>query len=402
MPDFTYFARDIEGKGVKGKTNAASSANLAAVLKGQGLIPISIREVKPWLNFTQYNRKPVKLTELAFFFRQLSTMISAGITINSALRELSSQIKSPTLADIIDQSVKDIEKGDSFSKALSRFPDAFPSMIVAMVRAGEEGGTLSYVLDQVSVYLEDKVVFRREVKSATTYPLFVLIFFGCALTFITLYLLPKFKVIFAGMDVQLPPITRVVMAASSFLVEYILFIAVLMAGAVFSCYRYYNTKNGRRFFDRLALNLPIFGETSRLVLFSYFSQTLAVLFSGGIPVMRCLEIVGPVLDNSLIEDALKQVLVDVENGNSISQGMSKQPIFPGLLIRMIKVGEQTGQLGEMLTKISRFYRDEAMSRTKRLTSLLEPVMIVGMALMVGIVIVAIYLPIFKMAGGAKM
>ncbi len=401
MPDFAYFCRDAEGKGVKGTANASSSANLAAALKSQRLIPISIREVKPWLNFKRLGSNKVSLIEIAFFFRQLATMIGAGITISSTLQELSSQIKSPALAEIIKQSVKDIEKGDSFSSSLSRFPDTFPTMIVAMVKAGEEGGTLSYVLEQVSAYLEDKVVFRREVKSATTYPLFILFFFICAVVFITLFLLPKFKDIFAGMDIQLPLITRVVMGASSFLVTNILYILVVAVSSFAFCLRYYSTQAGRRFFDKLKLRLPIFGETSRLVIFSYFSQTLATLVSGGIPIMRSLKIVGPVLENSQVEDALEKVLSDVENGDSISHGMGKHDIFPALMVRMIRVGEQTGKLGEMLVKISKFYRDEAMARTKRLTTMLEPVMLVGMAAIVGIVIIAIYLPIFKIASGAK-
>jgi len=344
----------------------------------------------------------VKLSEISFFFRQLATMVGAGVSITESLRELEVQMKNAAFFEVVSELRSDLEKGSAFSQSLFKFPGLFPPIVTSMVKSGEEGGTLSEVLEQISVYLEDKIALQREVKTATTYPTFILVFFIFALGFVTLYLIPKFSDMFAHFDVPLPLITRIVMNTSHLVVKNFLWIVLAFFGLAVVCYRYNKTRNGRRFFDRRKFRLPMVGETLRLVALAYFSQTFAALLTGGVPVIKCLGIVGAVSGNSLIEDASEKIKDGVENGGTISAEMRKQPVFPPLLVRMVAVGEQTGKLSEMFDRVNRFYKDEAMARTKMLTSTLEPIMLMGLGVIVGIVVIAMYLPIFKLSSSIKM
>ena len=402
MPKFTYFARDASGKGVKGVSDVASFQDLIVSLKIRRLTVISAREIKTKVKVKKQTVGRVKLIEISFFFRQLATMVGAGVSITDSLRELEVQTKNAAFSGVVSELRSDLEKGSAFSQSLLRFPRLFPPIVTSMVKSGEEGGTLSEVLEQISVYLEDKIALQREVKAATTYPTFILVFFIFALGFVTLYLIPKFSDMFAHFDVPLPLITRLVMNTSHFVVKNLLWIVLVIFGLAVVCYRYNKTRNGRRFFDRRKFRLPMVGETLRLVALSYFSQTFAALLSGGVPVIKCLGIVGAVSGNSLIEDASEKIKAGVESGGTISAEMRKQPVFPPLLVRMVAVGEQTGKLSEMFSRINRFYKDEAMARTKMLTSTLEPVMLMGLGVIVGIVVIAMYLPIFKLSSSIKM
>ncbi|MFA7329413.1 MAG: type II secretion system F family protein, partial [Candidatus Ratteibacteria bacterium] len=357
MAKFTYFARDANGKSIRGVMESASLHNLVATMKNQRMVVISAREIRPKIQMAR--AKKVKLSEISFFFRQLATMVGAGVSITDSLRELASQIKNVTFSTILNGLRTDIEKGSSFSQALAKHPRLFPAIITAMIKSGEEGGTLSAVLEQISVYLEDKIALQREVKTATTYPAFILAFFAFALSFIVLFLIPKFKELFSGFGVALPPLTRFVMDTSNIIIKNFIWIILILFAVVVTCHRYHNTRNGRRFFDRLKFRLPVLGETFRLVALSYFSQTFAALISSGVPVIKCLGIVGAVSGNSLIEDASDQIKIGVEGGGTISSEMRKQPVFPPLLTRMVVVGEETGKLSEMFSRVNRFYRDEA-------------------------------------------
>jgi len=402
MPKFTYSARDVSGKSIKGTAEAASFQELAAAMRTRHLTLISAREAKPKISLKKTTEGRVNLTELSFFFRQLATMVSAGVSITDSLRELAAQIKNISFSSVVSELRGDIEKGSTFSKALTRFPRLFPPIVTAMIKSGEEGGNLAEVLEQISIYLEDKIALQREVKSATTYPTFILVFFIFALCFINLYLIPKFKEMFSRFDVTLPLMTRIVMSTSSFMMKNFIWIVLVIIGISTVLLRYNRTQNGRRFFDRLKFRMPLVGETFRLVALSYFSQTFAALISSGVPVIRCLGIVGKVSGNSLIEDASDRIRAGVESGGTISEEMRKHPVFPPLMSRMVAVGEQTGKLSEMFSRVNRFYRDEAMARTKMLTTTLEPLMLLGLGVIVGIVVIALYLPIFKLSGSIKM
>jgi len=404
MAKFTYFARNASGEKVRGILESASLHNLVATLKNQQMVVISAQEIRPRIRMGMgmAGAGKVKLSDIAFFFRQLATMVGAGVSITDSLRELASQLKNVTFSTVVNGLRTDIEKGSSFSQTLAKHPRLFPTIITAMIKSGEEGGNLSAVLEQISVYLEDKMALRREVKTATTYPAFILGFFIFALGLIVLVLIPKFKELFSGFGVALPLLTRIVMNTSNIIIKnFIWFILIILAMAV-TCYRYNQTWNGRRFFDRLKFRLPVLGETFHLVALSYFCQTFAALISSGVPVTKCLGIVGAVSGSSLIEDASDNIKAGVESGGTISAEMRKEPVFPPLLTRMVVVGEETGKLSEMFSRVNRFYRDEAMARTKMLTTTLEPAMLLGLGVIVGFVVIALYLPIFKLSGSVKM
>ncbi|MFH2068227.1 MAG: type II secretion system F family protein [Candidatus Omnitrophota bacterium] len=404
MAKFTYFARNENGEKVKGTLDSASLNTLVAALKKQRMVVLSAREIKPKIRIQMKmaGTGKIRLSEISFFFRQLATMVGAGVSITDSLRELASQIKNVNFSGIVNGMRTDIEKGNSFSQTLAKHPRLFPSIITAMIKSGEEGGNLSAVLEQISVHLEDKIALQREVKTATTYPAFILGFFIFALCFIVLFLIPKFTELFASFDVVLPPLTRFVMDTSNIIIKNFIWLVLIFFAVAVTCYRYNRTRNGRRFFDRRKLRLPVLGETFRLIALSYFCQTFAALISSGVPVIKCLGIVGTVSGNSLIEDASDKIKNGVESGGTISAEMRKEPIFPPLLTRMVSVGEETGKLSEMFSRINRFYRDEAMARTKMLTTTLEPAMLLGLGVIVGFVVIALYLPIFKLSGSVNM
>lgn len=403
MAKFTYFARNATGEKVTGTLESASLHTLVAALKNQQMIVTSVREIKPKMRIRMRmaGTEKVRLSEISFFFRQLATMVGAGVSITDSLRELASQLKNATFTAIVNELRTDIEKGSSFSQTLVKHPRLFPAIITAMIKSGEEGGNLSAVLEQISIYLEDKMALQREVKTATTYPTFIFGFFILALSFIVLFLIPKFNELFASFDVALPLLTKLVMDISNIIIKNFIWVVLIILILAVTCYRYSKTRNGRRYFDRLKFRLPVLGETFRLVAFSYFCQTFSALISSGVPVIRCLGIIGPVSGNSLIEDASNKIKSGVEGGGAISAEMRKEPVFPPLLTRMVAVGEETGKLGEMFDRVNRFYRDEALARTKRLTVTLEPAMLLGLGVIVGFVVIALYLPIFKLSGSVK-
>ncbi len=402
MAKYQYFARDTSGRAIRGVLEASSQSELVSILKGKRLTVVSARKSKEKVQTERKTTGRVKLPEIAFFFRQLATMVSAGVSITDSLRELAAQIKNVTLSGIIQEVRSDIEKGSTFSQSLAKYPKFFPVLITAMIKSGEEGGTLSDVLEQISTYLEDKIALQREVRSATIYPIFIAGFFLFALAFVTFFLIPKFREMFTRFDVALPLLTRIVMSISYFLLKNLFFFIIALFLLVFACYRYSKTYRGQRVFNRLKFRLPLVGETFRMVSLSYFAQTFSALINSGVPVIKCLRIVGVVSGSPLIEDASEKIRAGVESGATISEEMKKHPIFPPLMSRMVVVGEQTGRLGEMFYRVNRFYRDEAMTRTRMLTSTLEPVMLLGLGFVVGVVVIALYLPIFKLTGSIKM
>ncbi len=401
MAKFTYFARNANGEKVRGTLESASLRNLVVALKKQQMVVISAEEIKPKIRMGMAGGGKVNLSDITFFFRQLATMVGAGVSITDSLRELASQIKNANFSGIVNGMRTDIEKGSSFSQSLVKHPRLFPAIITAMIKSGEEGGNLSSVLEQISVYLEDKMALQREVRTATTYPAFIFGFFILALAFIVLFLIPKFKELFDSFDVALPLLTRIVMDTSNLIIKNFVWVILIILIVAITCYRYSKTRNGRRYFDRLKFRLPVLGETFRLIALSYFCQTFSALISSGVPVIRCLGIVGPVSGNSLIEDASIAIKAGVESGSTISAEMRNQPVFPPLLTRMVAVGEETGKLSEMFGRVNRFYRDEALARTKRLTVTLEPAMLLGLGVIVAFVVIALYLPIFKLSGSVK-
>lgn len=407
MPVFTYQARDAQGRKVRASTESPSLAELSARLRERGMILLEARETaRPHKAASTVARGKtpgrIRPADIAFFFRQMATMVTAGVTINDALREMSTQAKNLTFSELVEKIREDIERGGDFSGALARHPRFFPPIVTSMIAAGEEGGNLSGVLDQVSVYLEDKLALQREVRAATTYPSLIAGFLVLALAFVTFFLIPRFRDMFEGFGVPLPLMTQLVMGISAFLFRILPWFLSALVVLVFALRRYLRTANGRRLFDRFRFGLPLVGPTMHMVAISYYCQTFSALINSGVTVIKCLGIVGRVSGNLLIEEATERIRGNVIGGRSISEEMSREPIFPPLLARMVAVGEQTGQLGEMFARVNRFYREEALTRTRMLTVTLEPIMLVGLGVIVGLVVVALYLPIFQLSGAMSI
>lgn len=398
MARFSYFARDNAGKSIQAIAEAPSLQHLVSTLKKKNLVVISAREIKEKVRREKKKTVSIKLTHISFFFRQLATMLSADIPLVDSLKDLSTQSESISLSKVINEVRANIEKGSTLSQSLAKYPRLFSPLIIATVKAGEEGGKLQNAFEQISAYLQDKLALQREVRSATAYPAVIAGFFVIALAFITFFLIPKFETIFSEFGVALPFLTKMIISTSHFLFKnfpYLLFILfLLVSGAV----RYNHTKSGRRFFDTMKIRLPLIGPIFQMSSLSYFCQTFSILIISGISMLKCLEIVGGVSGSILIEEATERIRLGVIGGSDVSSEMRRFSIFPLLIVRMLAVGEKTGKMGEMLTRVSEFYRRELTARVRVLTSVLEPVMLIGLALVVGIVVIALYLPIFKMSG----
>ncbi len=402
MSKFSYFARDSEGKRIQAIAESPSLNHLISTLREKNLTLISVSEIKERIKREKRSAGRIKLTDISFFFRQLATMLGAGVPLVDSLRELSTQSENLSFSRLITNIREEIEKGSTFSQSLIKYPRLFPPLITSMIEAGEEGGNLTSVLEQVSIYLEDRLAMQRQVRSATTYPLFIAGFFVVALSFIVFFLIPKFETIFSGFNVALPLLTRMVIDISRFLFKNLPYIFIVLLFLVFGSLKYNHTLSGRRFFDKIKIKIPLIGRIFHMTSLSYFCRTFSVLVTSGVSVVKSLGIVGRVSGNILIEEATEKIRLGVIGGSNISSEMRRFPIFPPLVARMIAVGESTGKLDEMFSRINKFYQEEVETRIKVLTSVLEPVMLLGLGVIVGIVVIALYLPIFQMAASARM
>lgn len=402
MAKYLCFAKDKEGKSIQTIVETDSSGNLSAILKNKNLNLISAKELAKKKVVKKETKGRIKSTDISFLFRQLATMLDAGISLVDTLEELSAQSENITLSNLISGIRYDIEKGITFSQSLNKHPEIFPPIITALINAGEESGTLTTVCTEISTYLEDKIALQRDVKSATTYPLLVAGFFVFAVSFIMLFLIPKFNEIFKQFHIETPLLTTIVIKTSTFFLKNFFFILISTFILFFSALKYSRTQSGKLFFDKMKIKIPLIGKILHMTALSYFSQTFSILINSGVSITRSLEIVSKVSGNRLIEESTGKIKNGVIAGGTLSAEMRKYEVFPPLVTRMIAVGEESGSLGDMFSRVYSFYRDEAASRVKVLTSILEPVLLIGLAFVVGIVVIAIYLPIFKMSGGGKM
>ena len=402
MPRFTYVARDGDGRKVDGSFEAESAYSLVSLLRERGLTVISVGKPKKVSTVGKESRiritgRNVKIAELANFCRQLATLVDAGISLSKSLGIVADQIENESFKQTINTVKDDLEAGQSFPEALSRHPKTFSVLFVSMAEAGTKGGGLAVILTQLASYLEARAELEKKIKSATTYPLFITIFFFVAIVVVMFFLVPKFESIFASFDVPLPLLTQAMIGISRFLTSHIVYeiVGILLIGFIF--YRWSRTVNGRYVIDDWKLRVPLFGKLLRKEGIARFSQTLATLVRNGVSVIDALQIVAKAAGNVVIEQAIEAVRTGAMNGSSISEEMSKRPIFPQILVGMIAAGEESGTLPEMLSKVSDFYTSEVNAIVDGLSSIIEPLLIVCLGGVVAIVVLSIYLPIFKMA-----
>jgi type IV pilus assembly protein PilC len=394
---FTYRAANRQGDILQDQMDGTDTMAVAAELRQQGLLVIDIKEQSVAQKDILEPFKKVKLGDLVVFTRQFATMINAGLPIVRALYILSEQTENPKLKDVVVLVRKDVEAGLSLSEALDKHPKVFNRLYVEMVRAGEIGGILDEVLLRVADQLEGDQELRRKVKSAMTYPIIVLIIAVLAASFMLIFIVPVFAKMFEDLGGTLPLPTRVAMGISDVLTSIFgVFIYGALIAAVFGFLRWKNTENGRKVWGRASLRIPAkIGDVIQKVALARFARTLGTLSAAGVPILQAIEITAVSSGNWVMENALLKSRDAIREGIPIYKPLEDEPVFPPMVTRMIAVGEETGDIDGMLGKIADFYESEVDATVKALTSIIEPLMIVVVGGIVGGIIIAMYLPMFK-------
>ena len=397
MPTFTYTARTVSGDLKTATLDAPSREEVIAQLRRQRLSVVKVDEAKA----KKGPRGRVKMRDIVIFTRQFSTMINAGLPLVQALDILAKQSENPVLSAVTRAVVFDVESGHTVADALGRHPKAFTELYVNMVAAGEAGGILDTILMRLATFLEKNDALVRKVKGAMTYPLVIMSVAAIAILVLLIKVIPVFETMFGSVGLALPLPTRIVIGLSNFLQGY--WWALLLGGAAvgFAIKQYYATSNGRLVLDRLMLRLPVLGDVIRKSSVSRFTRTLGTLISSGVSILDGLEITAKTSGNRVIHDAIMASRASIAGGDTIAAPLQKSAVFPPMVISMIAVGEQTGGLDEMLSKIADFYDDEVDAAVSTLMSLLEPLMIVFLGVVVGGMVVAMYLPIFDMMNAVQ-
>ena len=400
--NFQYRVRDKGGKELKGSLSGDSQALVITKLRSMGYVPIQITEVKPGLK-REIHLRPgkVKQKDLAVFSRQFATMINSGLTLLRALAILEQQTESTILAKVIGEVRQDVETGSSLSAALGKHPKSFPSIYTAMVRAGEAGGVLDTVLTRLADTIEREVALRQKIKSAMTYPVVVLGMVICIMSAMLLFVVPTFKDLYADLGGTLPLPTRILLALSDIVKKYFLIIVGLFVMFMFFFRRWAKTPAGRFAVDRFKLRAPVFGPLVQKTAISRFARTLGSLAQSGVPLLQSLDIVSDTVGNSVVSRALDDVKEGVRQGESLSKPLEKHAVFPPMVVQMLSVGEETGALDTMLGKVADFYDDEVTATVEALTSLIEPIMIAFVGGGVGLMVVALYMPMFNIINLVK-
>ncbi|HUK97929.1 MAG TPA: type II secretion system F family protein [Gaiellaceae bacterium] len=396
MTAFAYTAINAQGLVTKGVLHAADPVSAKDQLRQQGLLAQSLNEQKS-TSAGKARFARIKPKSLQVFSRQFATLIQAGVSIVQALLILEEQTDDKKLAVVIAEVREDVESGVVLSRAMSRHPKVFNRLYVAMIEAGEASGTLDIVLDRVAIQIEKDTKLKRRVKSAMIYPTVVLTFAFLVLCGMLMFLVPIFVKIFAQLGGQLPTLTQYVVKASNIMRGdwYIIIPGIILSVIAFRKWK--KSEKGRKVYDRLLLKVPMkIGDTVRKVAMARFSRTLSTLVAAGVDIIKALEITGQTAGNWVIEDALTTVRARVHEGVPIADPLIENDVFPAMVSQMVKIGEETGELEKMLAKIADFYEDEVDAAIQSLTSIIEPLMMIGVGLMVGVIIISMYLPMFKM------
>jgi type IV pilus assembly protein PilC len=395
---YAYSAINAQGLELKGEVHAADLHSAREQLRVRGLMAQRIEEL-PATGEESVRTvfKKIKPKSIQIFSRQFATMIEAGLSVVAALTILEEQTDDKYLAAVVKELRADVEGGLLLSQAMNRHPKVFSRLYVAMVEAGEAAGILDEVLDRVAYQIEKETQIKRRVKGAMIYPSMVMAFAVCVLTGMLMFLVPVFVKIFADLGGELPTLTQWVVNASNLLrSKYYIIFPILIALAL-TLRKLKKTEKGRQVWDRMKLAMPMkIGPVVLKVTMARFSRTLSTLVASGVDIIKSLEITGTTSGNWVVEEALADVRARVHEGVPIAQPLLENPIFPPMVSQMVKIGEETGELEKMLGKIADFYEDEVDASIQTLTSIVEPIMMIGVGLMVGVIIISMYLPMFKM------
>jgi len=400
MPTFQYTARNqANGQMVSGTIEANDQAGVAQILRDKGLMPTDIK-VGGSSSRAKAKKKgkggKVKLDDLAVFSQQMAVMIKAGLPLIEVLNILGEQTERRALASVVQRIEKDVETGESLTEAMEKHRRVFDTFYLAMIKAGEASGMLDSILNQVAVYMERTASLQRKIKMAVMYPAVVTVIAIGITTFLLLKVVPVFAEIFESLGGDLPLPTKVVLACSSFVQNYWYIIGGVAIAGFIGLKQWYKTPSGRLALDSLKLKLPIFGPLFLKTAVAKFTRTLGTLIRSGVNILYSLDIVGQTANNRKIELAVAKVKASIQSGESLTKPLAEADVFPAMVTRMIDVGEKTGALEGMLSKIADFYEDQVNAAVAGLTSLIEPLLIVFLGVVIGFIVIAMFMPMFKM------
>jgi type IV pilus assembly protein PilC len=401
MAKFAWEARSKAGSVQKGVMEAANLAQVETQLKRYGFTGITVKEQGKGLSMEIKlpggGSKKIDTKDLVVFTRQFATMIDSGLPLVQCLDILSGQQPNKTFKDILVKVKENVESGSTFADALGKHPKAFDQLYVNLVAAGEVGGILDTILNRLAAYIEKAMKLKKQVKGAMVYPVTIMSIAIVVVGVILVFVIPTFAKMFAEFGGELPAPTRVVIAMSDFLTKYLVVIIVLLFAIKFAFGRYYATPVGKKAVDKFALNAPIAGPLIRKVAVAKFTRTLGTMISSGVPIMDGLDIVAKTAGNKIVEEAIYKVRQSISEGKTVAEPLAESGVFPPMVVQMISVGEATGAMDTMLNKIADFYDDEVDDAVGAMTAMLEPLLMVFLGTTVGGLVVAMYLPIFKLA-----
>lgn len=402
MAKFKYRGRDSYGKVIEGRLEATSVEELEATLKKRGLIPLKIEKTEETgfagFLFKYFGRRGVDLKSLLFFTRQFTTMLKAGLPLTRILDILSFQSPTKKLREVSKEIKRNVESGIPLSTSMLNYPAIFSNLYVSMVRAGEVGGTLDRSLERITEFLENDYRLRQKIKSAMSYPIFVLVFaFSLGFFMLTIFV-PRFAGFFSDLNVPLPALTQFTLNLSRILTKYwwLIIIIVISIYVLYNIYK--STPQGKIRVDNGKLKMPVLGKINNLTIMARFAGTLSSLLAAGVPLLQALDTVSTTVDNVIIEKEIMRIEDRVRRGETLSKPMEDSGLFTPMVIQMTAVGEETGELEDMLHKVSAFYEEEVDRAVGQLTSLIEPLLIIFVGGIIGFIVISLYLPLFYMVG----
>jgi type IV pilus assembly protein PilC len=401
MPKFSWEARTRTGGLQKGVIEAASANIVEAQLKKYGFTNITINEQAKSVSFKLPKfggGGKIDTKDLVVFTRQFATMIDSGLPLVQCLEILASQQENKTFKEILYKVKESVESGSTFADALGKHPKAFDQLYVNLVAAGEVGGILDTILNRLAAYIEKAMKLKKQIKGAMVYPITIMSIAAVVIGVILIFVIPTFAKMFADFGGELPAPTKFVIALSNFLLKYIIVIIFAFFGINIAIRKYYATPGGRKKIDRMALKAPVVGPLIRKVAVAKFTRTLGTMVSSGVPIMDGLDIVARTAGNKIVEEAIYDVRQAISEGKTMAEPLASCGVFPPMVVQMIAVGEATGAMDAMLSKIADFYDDEVDDAVSAMTSMMEPLLMVFLGTTVGGLVVAMYLPIFKLAG----
>lgn len=405
---FSYTAVDKMGKKITAVEEAVDEESLVTRLQARGMVVVNVKEIeaaqvkaKPTTAFgakkTKFTHKRIKLNDLVVFSRQLATMLDSGVTLLKSFEVILQQVDSSSLYDCLSSVKRDLEQGLSFSSALSKHPKVFNQFWVSIVEVGEASGTLPAILEKLAFYLEEKAAFQSKIITAMLYP--SVLFFVCllAISFFALKIIPIFAGIFKNFGVELPILTQSILNIFEFIRHKFLILILILAGIIYSIKSYTKTSSGKKQIEALLFKLPVFGNFYKVLIIERFTSQMSILVESGVPILYALEICQRMIGNKTVEEVIGFVKNNVREGKLFAEPLEKSGFFTPMVVQMVLIGEETGELSKMLKKVAFFYQNYVSAFLARFTSLFEPIMIVIMGIMVGTIVISMFLPIFNIA-----